>query len=78
LEEFGVVKEKHLLLVDNVIYLSKNLIFLWISKHIDRRYQLIWYVLDVKLLVLAKNQTDNNEIDIMIKALKEISLNFVI
>jgi len=35
-------------------------------------------VLDVKLLVLAKNQTDNNEIDIMIKALKEISLNFVI
>jgi len=28
LEEFGVVKEKHLLLVDNVIYLSKNLIFL--------------------------------------------------
>ncbi|RDX66440.1 hypothetical protein CR513_54790, partial [Mucuna pruriens] len=72
-EEFGFVQDKYLLFCDR-------------SKHIDMRYHWICDALDAKLLELAKVHTDDNDADIMTKALprgkflqvKKIYIRFVI
>ncbi|KAK7405387.1 hypothetical protein VNO78_06644 [Psophocarpus tetragonolobus] len=71
LQEFGFVQDSYSLLVDNqsFIHLGKNSTFHSKSKHIDVRYHWIHDVLDAKLLELGKVHTDDNDADMMTKAL---------
>ncbi|RDY07580.1 hypothetical protein CR513_08285, partial [Mucuna pruriens] len=64
--EFGFVKDKYLLLCDSqsAIHLGKNSTFYSRSKHIDIRD-----ALDVKLLELTKIHTNDNDVDMMTKAI---------
>ena len=71
LQELGFVQDKYLLFVDSqsVIHLGKNSTFHSRSKHIDVRYHWIRDALDAKLLELAKIHTNDNDADMMTKAL---------
>ena len=53
----------------SVIHLGKNSTFHSRSKHIDVRYHWIRDALDAKLLELAKIHTNDNDADMMTKAL---------
>ena len=70
-QELGFVQDKYLLFVDSrsVIHLGKNSTFHSRSKHIDVRYHWIRDALDAKLLELAKIHTNDNDADMMTKAL---------
>jgi hypothetical protein len=71
LQELGFKQQQYVLFCDNqsTIHLAKNSSFHSRSKHIDVRYHWIRDTLNDKLLTLEKIHTDDNDSDMLTKAL---------
>lgn len=70
LQEFDFVQGRYLFVKNqSAIHLGKNPTFNSRSKHIDTRYHWIRDVFDAKMLELAKIHTDDNDVDMITKAL---------
>jgi len=78
LQELGQNQESYVLYCDSqsAIHLSKNSTYHSRSKHIDVRYHWIRDVLENKLLQIEKIHTNDNEADMMTKALPKEKIEF--